>query len=427
MIIGWLFLVSEYLGQEKLGCEFPRGGKDIRPRFVSLRSMTTLSFPAISEFIFELSTLVRFSESLKKEVDKKDKEIVRLQRRNKKLLKIINDLSKRSEEEVEEIGEVATLREFLFVEVEKWPSIDHSVFAPSVYEAAKLFSEKLLGGFWIPEEPMTITYQFTENSGKALYEFTAIKNVEGTISTIWDYYTVQDEEKTETKKLKDKKMDVDTFFNCLKKEGLTENWYHPHDKDGFVFREIEIRGDRDLICIGFEDDSGIHPLTSGPAMELRVFLAELGVEDLQTLEEVKDRLDIDQLKKYRTLIPTQPKIASPAGDIINECLELNKTGDVYYWSEYLMFCKMKISGREEIVCVGSQPMCEYDKENELDEFMYSSALNYFYMQMLRDFEKDSGFSVLNIRDLYLHGPEIFSECQGIVKKLIEAELMPGYD
>lgn len=403
--------------------------------------MTTPSFPAISEFISELSTLVGLSKSLKKEIVRKDKKISRLQRKNKKLLKIINDLSKRSEEdsfeEVDESKSIGnkTYEEFLLVDDEDESDMNPVVFASSAYEAAKIFSERILGDPSVPGEIQPETYQFTGDSGKVLYEFTAVKDAKGKISTIFHSFSPhREEKKTEIEKPKDKpakKTDLDTFFSQLKESFLDrrypQSYYHPLDAN-FVFKEVMIRGDREIICIGRTGPNEVIPLLSEKSKaKLQTFMTELGVEDLQTLEEVKDRLDIDQLKKYRTLIPTQPKIASPARDIINECLELNETGDVYYWSEYLMFCKMKISGREEIVCVGSQPMCEYDKENELDEFMYSSALNYFYMQMLRDFEKDSGFSVLNIRDLYLHGPEIFSECQGIVKKLIEAGLMPDYD
>lgn len=400
--------------------------------------MTTPSFPAISEFISELSTLVGLSKSLKKEIVRKDKKISRLQRKNKKLLKIINDLSKRSEEdsseEVEEVDESKsignkTYEEFLLVDDEDESDMNPVVFASSAYEAAKIFSERILGDSSVPGEIQPETYQFTGNSGKVLYEFTAVKDAKGKISTIFNSYSPhREEKKTETKKPKVKKMDVDTFFKELTKGGSTsENWYHPLDEDNFVFRELKLRGDKELICIGFEDDEGVWPLTSGPAMELQVFLAKLGVEDLQTLEEIKDKLNMKQLKEYRDLIPKQPKIASHPQKVIVECLELNVARGVYYWSTHLMFCEMKIGDRDEIVCVGGYPGCEYDEADEPNEFMDSQPLNYFYLRMLRDFEKDSGFSVLNIRDLYLHGPETFSECQPTVKKLIEAELMPGYD
>lgn len=388
--------------------------------------MTTPSFPAISEFISELSTLVRLSESLKKEIEQKDKKITKLQKKQKKLLKIINDLSKRSEdtsEEVEEIDETTSQREFTLFGDENWSHVtERSVRASSAYEAAIIFSERICGGEIIPK---VVSYQFTGDSGNVIYQFTSSVDTKGVISTIFDLYTVP---KIKTKKSKTEKMDLDTFFKQLTKgSSLLENLYHPLDENSFVFRKIKLRGDKELICIGFEDDEGIQPLTPGPTMELQVFLAKLGVEDLQTLEEVKDRLNPEQLKEYRKLIPSQRKIVSHPQKVIDECLELNVARGVYYWSTHLMFCEMKIDGRDEIVCVGTYPGCEYDETDESNEFMDSQPLNYFYMRMLRDFEKDSGFSVLNIRDLYVQGPGTFSECQDIMEKLVEAGLMPDYD
>lgn len=406
--------------------------------------MTTPSFPAISEFVSELSTLVGLSKSLKKEVEKKDRKITRLQRKNKKLLEIINDLSKRSgedsSEEVEEVDETKsigkkTYEEFLLVDDEDESDMNPVVFASSAYEAAKIFSERILGDPSVPGEIQPETYQFTGDSGKVLYEFTAVKDAKGKISTIFNSYSPHGEEnKTETKKPKDKpvkKTDLDTFFSQLKESFLDrrypQSYYHPLDAN-FVFKEIAIRGDREIICIGRTGPNEVIPLLSEKSKaKLQTFMTELGVKDLQTLEEVKDKLNMKQLKEYRDLIPKQPKIASHPQKVIDECLELNVARGVYYWSTHLMFCEMKIGNRDEIVCVGGYPGCEYDEADEPNEFMDSQPLNYFYLRMLRDFEKDSGFSVLNIRDLYLHGPETFSECQPTVKKLTEVGLMPGYD
>ena len=125
-----------------------------------------------------------------------------------------------------------------------------------------------------------------------------------------------------------------------------------------------IQGNREIICIGSVKPNKIIPLSAKSKAKLRTFMTELGVKDLQTLQDVKDKLDMTQLGIYCSLLLKERKFPTPSQKVIDDCLKLDVDRDLYYSQcldvnrnsfVSLMFCKMNIEGCEEIVCVGSYP------------------------------------------------------------------------